>query len=555
MFISLVLNTEYGNILSRKLFYLQSLKVCAKNNGILISYEYMKTHYDELRSGCSEQLLKSWDIDDIDTVGVDKVEQYYFPDSLLHTIEESYHSRTNALFNLFEHTEPKLEECFLGFLEEIKNKHKFETIEGLFCVQEPLGFVRSVCKQEGIPIIPYFFSALRQPHGYRETLYYVNLNDWLYSSNEPKTRYEQFLSNADFQFVLSHQELIALFGKIRTFSLLPFINIEPKYELGVCCEAWSVIPQYFSREKVTDDDIFFDANKYFAKNQLKVRSHALQLDEIQVDRSFVHNDPASYLLSCRRLAAVRSQILLKSLLWGRTTIAYTDMLGFSFICSKGIDSTEHVDIKALNWYLFGYLVPSGLMFSHDYWRWRLTNPSEFDIYMYHIKYLFGVFGLSLESMQVKGVERYRRILLNRIDDLELIDILCDHYDGEVVDTIDFDNTISKFEVNGKSYWRINKLKEGKLVCHLGVKEQIIEQLGFSPFDDVAGIGTINTILINGRKIIMDKGPIFFEKVKGSFDLLPYIKDYNYDLTHIEELEIVWSSISVDNYLKSIKSNN
>ena len=549
MFISLVLNTEYANIISRKLFYLQSLKFSARNNGIMISYEYMKTHYDELRLGSSDQLLKSWDLDDIDEIEVDKVEQYFIPDSLFSSIEKKYNSRTNTIFNLFENDEPELNKCLQGFIDDIKKKHPNEKIEGLFCIQEPLCFVRSVCRQNDIPIIPYFFSALRQPHGYRETLYYVNLDDWLYSSNEPKTRYERFLKETDFQFVLSHQELIVLLGKIRTFSLLPYINIEPKYELGVCCEAWSVIPQYFSRGKVTDDDIFFDADKCFAKSQLKVRSHSMQLDEIQVDRTFVHNDPASYILSCRRLAAVRSQILLKSLLWGRTTIAYTDMLGFSFLCSNVIDSTSKVDIKALNWYLFGYLIPHDLMFSHDYWRWRLSKPSEKDIYMYHIKFLLDLFGLTLADLQDNDVARYRKILMNRIDDLELVELLCDNNTMND-DIIDFDNTISRFEVNDKSYWRINKLTEGKLVCQLGINERNIEKIMFYPFDDVAGIGKIETIKINGILIKLDKGPVFFEKVKGCVDLFPYIKNQVGDESNIEKIEITWTSIPVKDFFAS-----
>jgi hypothetical protein len=552
MFISLVLNTEYGNILSRKLFYLQNLKFCAKNHGIMISYEYMKTHFEELRKGSSEQLLKSWDIDDIDSIGIEKVEQYFFPDSLFESVEKLYQSRTDAIFNMFENDIPELRECLDGFIADIKKKHPEERIEGLFCVQEPLGFVREVCKKNEITIIPYFFSALRQPHGYRETLYYVNLNDWLYSTNEPKDRYEKFLKESKLQFVLSHKELIALLGKIRTFSLLPYIGIEPKYELGVCCEAWSVIPQYFSRGKVTDDDIFFDADKYFTKDQLKVRSHALQLDEIQVDRSYVHNDPASYILSCRRLAAVRSQILLKALLWGRTTVAYTDMLGFSYLCEKSIKSTEKVDINALNWYLFGYLVPHDLMFSHDYWRWRLTNPSEEEIYLYNLNHLLGLFGLTIDALKDSRNDRFRTILENRIDDKELIDILCSENDV-VNDNIDFDNAISKFEINKKSLWRINKKNNESLCCHCEVSVNSIESLYFYPFDDVAGIGEIDSIIINGISANLSLAPIYFEKVKGRIDLLPYVQKIIGN-TPMNSIEVIWRTNPVVYYLNHFEQH-
>lgn len=540
MFIYLVLNTEYGNILSRKLFYLHSLKFCAKNNGIMISYEYMKSHYDGLCRGSSEQLLKSWDLDDIDTIDVENVEQYYFPDSLFESIENKYKSRTESIFGMFEKDIPELRSFLEDIINKINNKHPNEKIEGLFCVQEPLAFVRDVCKNHDIPIIPYFVSALRRPHGYRESLYYVNLNNWLYSSNEPKNRYENFLRESKHKFVLSHHELIALLGKIRTFPLLPYINIKPKYELGVCCEAWSVIPQYFSRGKVTDDDIFYDADKFFTKDQIKVRSHSLQLDEIQVDRTFMHNDPASYLLSCKRLAAVRSQILLKALLWGRTTIAYTDMLGFSYLCAPKINSTEKVDIVALNWYLFGYLIPYDLMFSHEYWRWRLSKPSESEIYERHINHLLDKFGLSFDTIKDNSPNRYRKILENRMHDSELIEILTARYNSDFEDIIDFDNAISKFEINGKSYWRINKVEGSMLICHIEIMNTNFSEFYFYPFDDVAGLGIIHSISINGSEVYKTTEPIFFEKIKGRIDLLPILKRMAQGSNDIV-LDIMWES--------------
>ena len=551
MFISLVLNTEYGNIQSRKLFYFQNLKFCAKNNGIMISYEYMKSHYNELLQGVPRSLRESWDIDDIETIGVDNVEQYFIPDSLLSGIEEQNHTRTETLFKLFEKNSVELESCLQVFINTIKKNHPKEKIEGLFCVQEPLEFVREACKNNGIPLIPYFFSALRKPHGYRGTLYYVNLNDWLYSSNEPQERYKRFKAESQLPFILSHQELIALLGKIRTFPLLPYIYSSPKYELGICCEGSSVIPQFFSRGRVTDEDIFFDAGFFYSKEQIKVRSHSLQLDRIQVDRSFVHNDPASFLLSCKRVAAVRSQILLKALLWGRTTISYTDMVGFSYLCAKSVDSDDEVDLEALNWYLFGYLVPHDLMFSHDYWRWRLTKPREFDIYYYHIKHLMHLYGLPIEILQIKGKDRYRRILLNRIHDLELTEILCDFYDNRADDKIDFDNAISKFEVNGKSYWRINKIVDNRFVCHFEIHLEKIESILFYPFDDAAGIGKIEGILINSNRIDISLSTTFFEKVKGCVNLLPY---YHGETTNVTKLvvDIIWRSESLTDYMKNLK---
>ena len=38
-------------------------------------------------------------------------------------------------------------------------------------------------------------------------------------------------------------------------------------------------------------------------------------------------------------------------------------------------------VRWLNWIVFGYLIPFELVFDPDYCRWRLTDPSETEIYL------------------------------------------------------------------------------------------------------------------------------------------------------------------------------
>ena len=552
MFISLVFNTEYGDKMSRKLFYLQNLQYCYRNGGILVSYEYMHTHFNQLISGISHDLLAAWHIENPQEI-VDKVEQYYIPDSLFDTIEDNCGARTEALFQLIEKSDEKLENSFQSVIDTINKRHPGESIEGVFCVQEPLNFIQTVCSRNHIPMIPFFFSAIRKPHGYRETLYYTNLKDNLYSTKEPAMRYKRFQDENDSSLpILSHEELIAFLGKPRTFPLLPFINSEPVYELGVCCEAWSVIPQYFSKERSTDDDIFFQSDRYYTRDKIKVRSHALQLDQIQVDRSFVHNDPASYILSCRRLAAVRSQIILKSLLWGRTSIVFSESLGFSFMCENDVTSTKTVDIKALNWYLFGYLIPHDLMFSHDYWRWRLNNPSESEIYRCHWDFFVRNNFCTYDDLSLTGAERLRALIEKRINDKELIDIVCRSYHNSIKTEIDFDNAISKIVYEDRVYYRINeKLDDGTLRCYITVKVKEGANILFYPFDDVAGFGKLERIIIDKKEISIDMPFIYFEKVKGNIDLTPLFDGF---VTGIHNIVIVWRAEREKQFLDNFKSD-
>ena len=44
--------------------------------------------------------------------------------------------------------------------------------------------------------------------------------------------------------------------------------------------------------------------------------------------------------------------------------------------------------------------------------------------MIHCFFLLDLFGLTLADLQDNDVARYRKILMNRIDDLELVELLC-----------------------------------------------------------------------------------------------------------------------------------
>ena len=483
------------DIASRSKWYLKNLLHCKENGWILITHDYMRTHWQQLQEEITPSLFTSWEIQPFAAEDVRDVEQYFIPDNLFETIEKQCGSRTEMLYQLSSTSNVLIEEVFQNIINEIQFKHPNEKIDGIFHCLEAWQFLRDISQKYNIPLISYSFSAIRKPHGYRQTLYHVNRKGYLHTSQESESRYFQFCDENQSFPIFTNRELIALFGKERTLPLIQLINHQPHYEMGICTECFSVIPQFFMHNKTTDDDVRFECEKLYDKSQIVVRNHSLQVDYMQLDRSLVHNDPAAWILSCNRLASSRSQIMLKPLLWNRTAVVCSNTLGFSFMCAKDYSSIDKVNLKALNWYMFGYLIPNDLMFSDEYWKWRMTNPSETKIYQQHLEYIIEKLNLPKYLLTEQDEQkRFRSILESRECNQELINILLDdNQDFE----IDYNTASSRIVINGRSYWRLNKMEKGIRHFHIELDESG-DTIEFYPLDDMAGCTKLTSVSINGK---------------------------------------------------------
>ena len=539
------------DIASRSKWYLKCLLHCKQNGWILITHEYMKTHIDELQKEITPSLFSSWEMQPFSYEDVKDVEQYFIPDAVFEEMEKSYGSRSEMLFAINNKDDIKLHHCLDAIVNDIKKKHADEKVEGVFNALESFENIRLMAKSLNATLINYSFSAIRMPHGYRQTLYHANKNQ-LWNSPECETRWKAFESEGNNGLpVFTNRELIAILGKTHTLPLIQLMNSQPKYEMGICCDCYSMLPQVFSQYKYTDDDIFYECKQLYSKDKLKVRSHSLHLDDLQVDRTVVHNDPAAYILSCKRLTAVQSQIILKVLLWNRTAVMKKDTLAFSFLCSKEYDSLSKANIVALNYYFIGYLIPSDLMYSDDYWKWRLSNPSEVEIYQRHLDFLFNALGLDKEKvLSLHGKDRFKYLLEARGCDKQLIDNLLSN---EIINNINWDVASSQFDVEThggkKTYWRIDTENEdGSLTSKLSIDVDGATSVRFYPLYDVAGFAKLNEVKANGKKITLDQGMTtykFMPKNKGCYELPMSETSGN----HLK-IECNWEYKGINEYLNS-----
>lgn len=502
MFVSIVLNTEYMDYSSRKMWYLKNLLHCKENGWILITHDYIRKHFNELQDSITDRFFEQFEMRRFTLEEMNDVEQYFIPDEIFDDIENEFGSRTEMLFHFFNEDDTRLKKCLEDILIRIKKKHPNEKIDGIIHCLESYQTIRNFARYLDVPLINYSFSAFRKPHGYRQTLYQANTNGYYWGTEDCEKLFKKFKDKyTNVLPLFTNKEILAIIGKERNLPILNLIDASPKYEIGICCECYSLVPKVFQDNLYLDDDIFYECNKYYDKSDIKVRSHAAHLDQLQISRNNVHNDPASTILSCKRVTAVQSQILLKALLWNRSVIMKKKTLPFAAFCNSDYKSDEKIDNFILNFYIFCYLIPSDLMFSDDYWRWRLSSPSEDEIYMKHLLFILDKLGIDTIVLKLDSNKRLEFILNSRSCDNQLI---CDILSGNIPN-IDWNVVSSRIEIQNsynekKVFWRINKLDRtsGNLTTTLDLENVIdVRKIKIYPLDDIEGYSCLLTCKVNG----------------------------------------------------------
>jgi len=299
--------------------------------------------------------------------------------------------------------------------------------------------------------------------------------------------------------------LLALFGKETNMQLIKFLNYEPTHEVGICGEAYSIIPHGFISFPYSDDDIFYECNKHFNKKEIKIRNHPMVYDRIGIGRESLQNDPAPFILSCKRITSVQSQIALKALLWNRTVFLKSELLPLAYMCEKDILGERKATEAELSYYMLGFLIPSNLMFDVAYWRWRLEKkPSENVIYQKHLNEYLKTVGVSVEGLEeMPKIERFRTILKKRGIEEKTIRFLMDesfsmhiNYDvlrSQIYCKNGVETIFSERCIN--SYMDENVYSKFVIKC-TGQTDTVV----FDPFIDVGGYCCIQKTIIDNEEI-------------------------------------------------------
>jgi len=186
-------------------------------------------------------------------------------------------------------------------------------------------------------------------------------------------------------------------------------------------------------------DLILTAKRNYTEDELILRMHPgdTSYSKYKTVKNIDTSDSSmKFVIKSKRIATVSSNVAFEAMLWGRT-IYTTGKCAYSFKAQKNLsDKKENVvDIDFINFVVFAYLIPYELMTDEKYMRWRLTRPSEIEIYNYHLNYYLSLRGIDKKQLDLpseqrlyaflesQGFDAAGEVLQNEGNNIRLISIL------------------------------------------------------------------------------------------------------------------------------------
>ena len=516
MVVSIILDAEYMGMEERFKWFLKNCSYAKEQDYLIVTHECIKNKLDDLLSKCEDRFYEEFEMCRLSRSDIDKLNICYIPDAFFERIYNKSISRTDMLSRLYTEDSMEIYNYVNEFIEQELIKREEKKPEYILNCIHVFKFVKDIAKKYDISIVPYVFSAIRKVHGYTQTLYMANIDNDLFNSEYAKQIYSQYDKKK--HNIYNRKEILALLGKRKNIPLIPLIDYEGDNEIGVIGGGCNIIPETFSHEKMTDDDLFYEIKNKFGNITVPVRLHPVQMDMSGVGRKHMKNDPIEFILSCRRLCTIQSQMILKAALWNKVTVAYGKGLPYSFIIQKNVDSNNVTGEADLNFLLFGYLVPDRLMFDKNYWNWRLTNPDVNSVYEKNHMEILKDLGIDYNK---NGSNRYKMLLENRdLTQFELNQVLNGKINISKIQCL-----LSKFVLinqygERREVYTLNAIKRNNVIeTSVEVDNALIKyaKIGVFLLDGVDGEIAIEKLRINNKDYNIPS-PRYYKKGEQTIEL-------------------------------------
>lgn len=472
-----------------------------------------------------------------------KINIFYFDD-----LEENQdRCQTSYFIHRFVAENRTLETFLNDTFDKIEQEGR---IEGLLIFCETPDVLKKISAQRGFVCINIEASVIRKYRGFTQSLFWANTKGKLYGSIECRDRYSRFLSESVEFPLFSREELIALLEVRENLGLIPFLNATPQFEMGVCGQGYAVVPYLFLEDPYTDDDLYMECRKYYNNSEISERKHVGHYSELENLEN--RRDAQSFILRNRRICAVASNTLVMAMLWNRTACCNNNLLSCSFACEKDFTSTNVVDIRFLNWLMICCFVPEEQTFDQDYWRWRLSQPPEREIYDKHLALFLKNNGLDMEFFNLGKEERLSCILKSRNLEPYEIKRICSlmNENGKAITN---DCLVSVMKFMNSEHYVPNSFKGNQIISEsIFEAEQEGESLEllFSPLRDLAGFVRIISVDIVDCE---GAGSVFTGSNESQYVSKEYFLRYRFKGNKGKILcRVVWEYISITD---EVKRNN
>ena len=345
---------------------------------------------------------------------------YKIPNALLEPLIREKGSVSDAFCYLLK--QPDADLCaFLDRLIVRIESERGEKIEGFITLMALPSLTKVACDR-GIPVIHFELGCLREPT-YLKTAFW-DLQD-LQGGDSVGRRWERFQREHEQRPIpmFSKRECLALLLEKEKLPLLDGYDRRPVKQIGVAL-GYTTYEIFSYKTHLNDSELLYRVRQKYGMEQMLIRRHPGDPYGGQYPRYAPAMDKPKrsmpdFILDCETVISLLSGTGVEAMLWGRKAITLLPSPSY-FASGHEIEGEgKCADEGFISFFAFCYLIPLEFLTDLDYLRWRLTMPTEREIYFKHLDLYFKkktiptdlIFGtpgsrldrmLSAQNFQLKG---------------------------------------------------------------------------------------------------------------------------------------------------------
>lgn len=272
---------------------------------------------------------------------------------------------------------PELETAFDAALDAIAARRPVEAV--LVFADNPS--VSAVARRRGVPVVHNEFGPLRPPD-YVMTAYWDQRG--ISRHSDTASRYRAFRRES----IAARVPLLERAEILEVLRRTPLPEgpgpAQAPFRVGIALQG----DENAYVQGTSALDLLSMARQYYRAGEILVRYHPACATRYPETLAVTDDSPTAtaFIQQCETVLTVSSGTAFEAMLLGRRAVV-TGRSPWGLGAATHLGGRERRSAgearRRLNFLAFGCLVPGALMFDADYVRWRLTGPSELDIYRHH----------------------------------------------------------------------------------------------------------------------------------------------------------------------------
>ena len=271
---------------------------------------------------------------------------------------------------------------YMAFLRDtLQEIQKTEPVEAIvLCCNSPSA--ESVAAEMNIPVIHTEIGPLRKKQ-------YLQTGYWdLSGVNGATEAKKRFLRSAEElqDSCLSRRQLLALFMEKEDLAFIDTLPEKIEFDIGVAGQVDDDSNIIAYANGFSNQELVKYASFHFGKDNVLFRSHPLAQSYFSSNLD-LSEQPALFFKRIRALLTINSSMALEAALFGKQVMVLGDspfaLLSDDLVKNKNAGK-EH--LAELNFLCLNYIIPYAFLFDINYYRWRLSFPSEREIREKHLEY-------------------------------------------------------------------------------------------------------------------------------------------------------------------------